>query len=99
MASLRVALFLVVTHDCRIKSRPQNLFPRAAPSCNRLRTLTRQLVPWTREKSPGAGRGFRESARPIRSVAAIDQPPLRSPGRRDQAPHMAAAIAVAAVIG
>src|SRR5262249_55985946 len=40
------------TNTCRFKSRPQNLFPRADPSCNRLRTTTRQLVPWTREKTP-----------------------------------------------
>src|ERR1700687_1229297 len=49
------------------------------------------------EKAPAmTGRGFFDvSVGRLSSIAAIDQPPARSPRRRDKLPHIAAAIAIA----
>src|SRR6267142_3399808 len=54
------------------------------------------------EKKPRRGwPGLQSGGAQIRSVAAVHQPPARTPGGADQAPHIAAAaIAIsAAVIG
>src|SRR6185503_8105772 len=53
----------------------------------------------TLQKKPRrGGRGVSQGEAQIRSVAAVHQPPARTPGGRNQAPHVAAAIS-AAVIG
>src|SRR5690349_599591 len=51
-----------------------------------------------KKKPRRGGRGVSQGGAQIRSVAAVHQPPARTPGGRNQTPHIAAAIS-AAVIG
>src|SRR5947199_6526733 len=82
-----------------VKSQRRDWFP-CMVTCVRLEVVGCGLrFGSTAKKAPAQRPGHQSQGEAqIRSVAAVHQPPARTPGGRDQAPHVAAAI-TAAVIG
>jgi hypothetical protein len=92
----------VIRFRCRwIKSLMRKMFPAVAELSLflvKFRLKGHGLFHNRKQRSPGrrAGAVLRPD-RTIGSIAAIDQAPARSPGGRDQSPHIAAAVTVSGI--